>query len=366
MTRHFVVGAALVLASGTAHAAGIERSRTPIDMLFEEGRQMRFALTSVSPEVSGEYPAALGGGSTGDMAGSYVNATLAFRDEIRPGLDAVVSLAQPYSAHSTYEQGIYSGLRARWHSTSLTALLRYGVTDRISVYGGPRLVSSRAEIDIPPALIFAATGNPVPYTARGAADTRLGYVVGAAYERPDIALRVGLTYESAIVHKFDTTETVGSASFTGTTRVEMPQSLTFDFQTGIARDTLLFGSVRWSEWSKWEVAPPVFAASAGRPITSFDTDVYTWTLGVGRRIDDRLSVFARASYEDHAGIVASRLSPTDGYSSLGLGGTYTLPNETKITAGVEYVSLGDTTDSSGTRFEGNSALALGVQVNVKF
>ncbi len=50
-------------------------------------------------------------------------------------------------------------------------------------------------------------------------DFQFGYLLGAAYEIPDIALRVALTYESKTKHKFK--DNTGS-NFT----VEIPQAVT--------------------------------------------------------------------------------------------------------------------------------------------
>ena len=105
-----------------------------------------------------------------------------------------------FYAAAHYTTGAYTGLEAHWQSNQLAALLKYQLTDRASVYGGLRYVTSSATIYIPAQML-----NPIgPYTASAASDSQLGYVVGAAYEIPDIALRVGLTYESSITHSFAT------------------------------------------------------------------------------------------------------------------------------------------------------------------
>jgi len=157
----------------------------------------------------------------------------------------------------------------------------------------------------------------------------------------------------------------GGATIPGTTKITMPQSVALDFQTGVAADTLVFGSVRWSEWSKWHVRPSYYDAVVGDEVTGFDNDVVTWRLGVGRKINDSLSVFAQLGYEAPNNDVASRLAPTDGMQSIGVGGAWTNGNM-KVTGGIEYVKLGDATDASGTEFSGNSALGVGVKVDFAF
>ena len=162
-----------------------------------------------------------------------------------------------------------------------------------------------------------------------------------------------------------TNPALAAAFAPSTTEIKMPQTLTLDFQSGIAKDTLLFGSVRWSEWSVWEVRPRGYEALTGGNVTDFDNDVLSYQLGVGRRLNDNLSVFARIGYEKANGGVASRLAPTDGSKSFGLGGTFTKDNM-KITAGLEYVEVGDAVDGSGTVFAGNKAVGFGVSVGYRF
>jgi long-chain fatty acid transport protein len=373
MRNSVLAASVLALTAGAANAGGIDRSRLSYGVLFEPGSYVELGITHVSPTVSGAYAPAFGGGSTGDMAGPFKGLSFAYKSDLNETLALGVFFNMPYSADANYSQGIYSGLRAEWTSHQIAAVLKYKATDAISVYGGLRYLRSSADINIPPALFGSVPGG---YSAKGDNDEQFGYIVGAAYEKPDIALRVGLTYESGITHKFDTTETslaFGAANpIRSVTEVEMPQSVTLDFQSGIAKDTLLFGSIRWAEWSVWKVAPAgydgaVNPGTAGDDITSFDNDVLTWQLGVGRRLNENFSAFARASYEKSNGGDASRLAPTDGSTSFGIGGTYTKDN-LKITAGIEYIKLGDAVSGPPTRtqFTNNDAIGIGISIGYRF
>jgi long-subunit fatty acid transport protein len=348
------------MAATAAGAGGIDRARLSYGIMYEEGNYAEFGFSHVAPDVSGTYVAGLGGGSTGDMAGDYTTLSFAYKHQFSDRLHLGLFVNTPYGADASYTQGIYTGLDAEWTSRQIAGVLRYEVTPAVSVYGGLRYVRSEAEIQIPTPLL------PFTYTASGSTSD-VGYIVGAAYEKPEIALRVALTYESKIEHSFPTTEAGGpfGAGISTTTDIEMPQSLALDFQSGIAKDTLLFGSIRWAEWSKWSVRPPGYGGLTGQEITGFDNDVVTWQLGVGRRLNENVSVFARLGYEKANGGIASRLAPTDGSRSFGIGGTYTKGNF-KVTGGIEYVKLGDAVDGSGTRFEGNDAIGLGVTVGVRF
>lgn len=351
----------LVLAAANANAGGIDRAGLSYDILFEEGNYVELGFSRVMPTVTGSYPVGLGGGSTGDMATDYSTYSLSYKHQFSDRLHLGLFINTPYGADASYTQGVYTGLSATWESKQIAGVLRYEVTPAISVYGGLRYVRSEAEINLPSALLSGAT-----YAANGAAED-FGYIVGAAFEKPEIALRVALTYEGEIEQSFDTTEVgtlVGGTQET-TTNVTLPQSLALDFQTGIAKDTLLFGQIRWAEWSVWEVRPSAYDDVTGEAITGFDNDVVTWQLGVGRRLNETWSVFARATYEKANGGEASRLAPTDGSKAIGIGGTYT-KDAMKITAGVEYVELGDAVDGSDVVFEGSEAVGFGMSVGFRF
>ena len=339
----------------------------------------------MKPEVTGTYTGAAAalGTQTGNMAGSYTNLSFAYKADINDSLSYAIFINTPYGADASYSQGFYTGLTATWESQQVAAILKYKFNDNVSVYGGLRYLESEAQIALPDRLIRAglaaaggagaalAAGAPagtLAYTAQGAKDGQVGVIVGAAYERPDIALRVGLTYESGVTHSFATRETlvaIGQVNAAGVTNVEIPDAITLDFQTGIAADTLLFGSVRYAEWTVWEVRPPVYNATFNNNITDFDNNVVTWQLGLGRRLNDNLSVFARATYEKSNGGIASRLAPTDGSTGFGIGATWR-QDGMKVTGGLEYVEVGDAVDASGTRFTGNSAVGFGLTVGYTF
>ena len=315
MKNTLTAGAALLLSTSIATAGGIDRSGSAYSILFEEGNYAQLSFSSVTPEVSGDYAAPLGGGSTENMAKSYITLGGALKYGVTEEIDLALFINQPYGANAEYTDGPYTGLEADWASTQVAALAKYQATAAVSVYGGIRAIQSEATISIPATLTGA-----VPYEAETESNTQIGYVLGAAYEMPEIALRVALTYESGVTHDFDISEDFVGAPFQadGSTDIEMPQSVALDFQTGGAAN-----------------------------------------------IYDDVSVFARVTYEEGSGDEASRLAPTDGSTSIGLGGSYNL-DDIEISGGIEYALLGDATDGSDTEFKDNTALGLGINVGFSF
>ena len=197
-----------------------------------------------------------------------------------------------------------------------------------------------------------------------------GFLVGAAYERPDIALRVALTYNSKISHDLPTTETsVLGVNRASTTSIETPQSINLDFQTGIAPKTLLFGGVRWVEWSEFTIAPADYSTIVGSPLVSFDDDTITYSLGVGRQLTENWAAALSVTHEPGTGGLKSNLAPTDGRTAVGVGVTYTQDNM-KLQAGLQHIWIGDATTnvfgSPGGSFSDNTAVAFGMKVGFSF
>ena len=371
MNKYFIAAGALGLSAATAYAGGIERSNQSVGVLFEEGRYLQLSLGHVSPDVSGSVLPAFAGSlglDSGNMVDSYLNFGAAYKADINDTWSYAIILDQPYGADVDYPVTptyFASGSTAEFNSTALTGILQYNLPSNVSFYGGVRLQNVEAEANIP----FVAG-----YEASADRSFGVGYLLGAAYERPDIALRVALTYYSKVDHDLDTTES--SVSLLGgpnesTTPIETPQAVNLEFQTGIAKDTLLFGSVRWVNWSDFDITPDdYFALTSGGSLVSYEDDRTTYTLGVGRRLTDKWSVAGSISHEPSTGSIVSNLGPTDGFTSLGLAAIYTEGNM-EITTGIRYVWVGDAETEVGaaspaTEFEDNEAFGIGVQVGFKF
>jgi long-chain fatty acid transport protein len=359
MKRILLASAAMAAAASGAQAGGVERSTQSVAILFEEGRYIELSLGSFSPDVSGT----LGIGS-GDMSSSYLSYSLGYKMDIGEKLDFALIIDQPIGADVDYPTGtgyVLAGTTADLSSDAITGLLRYKFDNNVSLIGGLRAQSSKGTVNIVAPLLGLAD-----YGLETSRELDFGYVVGIAWEKPEIAARIALTYNSAITHDLESTETgLAAVPLTGNFETEVPQSLNLEFQTGIAKDTLLFGSIRWVEWSEFEIAPPIYTGVVGSPLVSYASDRVTYNLGIGRRFNENWSGAVTVGYEDPDGEVTGNLGPTDGFASVGLAATYTMDN-IKITGGVRYVDIGDATTTIGAEFEGNSGIGVGLRIGYTF
>jgi long-chain fatty acid transport protein len=344
--------AALAAVGGMAQAGGIDRSGQGISTLFEPGELVEFTFGYVSPDVSGSV--AGGAVSSGDVGDAYGMFSFAYKRPLNEKVDLAVILDQPFGANIDYtgaQVGYpFRNSTATLKSEAVTALARYHFSERFSLHGGLRLQHMSGNVFIP------AFGN---YTLDADSDIGVGYTAGVAYEIPDIALRAALTYNSEVSHDVDSTEGAVNSNFELTT----PQSVNLDFQTGIAKDTLLMASVRWVAWDGFAIDPPNFPL---RPLVSYSDDRFSYTLGIGRRFNEKWAGSVTLGYEPSVGGLSSNLSPTDGYKSIAVGASYTQGNM-KISGGVRYLEIGDTTTSTiNADFSGNSGWAAGLKVSYTF
>ena len=361
MNKILTTGAALLLTTTAATAGGLDRSGQGIGALFEDGGYAELSYGQISPSVSGVFtvpagPFAGAGLNSGNVAKSYSQLGFAVKQDISDQLSFALIFDQPFGANVNYDETDpghpLSGASADLSTRSLTALARYKLNDNMSVYGGARMVETQAEI--------RNIGGV--YSADVEKDSDVGYVVGAAYERKDIAMRVALTYSSET--EFSNNTSVGPGGPEGPTSYKLPQSVNLDFQTGVAANTLVFGSIRWTEWTATSITP--FGYPAG-PLVSYDNDTIAYNIGVGRRFNDKLSGSVSIGFEKATGDLASELAPTDGSVSIALGAAYDLGNGMEVSGGVRYVKVGDaTTETTFSSFEDNSAVGVGIKIGYSF
>jgi long-chain fatty acid transport protein len=367
MKKVLTTAAALAVGATGAWAGGIERTNQSVGIIFEEGTTVEFKYAYVKPDVSGDQVSDLGPFTgrfnSGDMAEDYSSSSLSFNTALNEKIDVALILDQPYGANVNYAAGtgyVYAGSTATLTSTAVTTVLRYKLDESFSVYGGLKAQKTEGEV-----ALFNG------YTLSTSAETDYGYLVGAAFEKPEIAMRVALTYQSAIDHNLVATESTSGTTDTFTTT--MPQSLMLEAQSGIAANTLLFGSIRWVDWTAFDISPPSFLTTpgvnpTGGALVDYENDTITYNIGIGRKFNETWSGAITVGFEPSTGGFTGNLGPTDGSKSIGIGATYTSGN-VKFTGGASYIWIGDAETenalASGTAlssFTDNSGLAVGFKV----
>ena len=338
------------LGASASFAGGLEESDQDTSILFATGNVLEATGYYVNPSVSGSE----GSSSTGSVGDSYGSYVLQLKHDITDQLAVAFIIDQPVTSFITYPNGTavtFEGSSVDVDSNALTALVRYRFDNNVSLYGGVRADKiNSANVEIPfLGYSLASKGSAEP-----------GFVLSVAYEIPDIALRASLTYNSATKHTLTGTENGAATRYDA----ELPQSLDFQFQTGVSAKTLVFARVRWRDWSNGTVNPPGFAAFGLGPLAEYEDSV-GYSVGVGHSLNEHWSIGASLFYEEDSEPLASDLSPVGNQTTLTLSANYET-EQFYVTGGLSFTKLGDVTTDSGAKFSGNNATSFGLTVGYKF
>jgi long-chain fatty acid transport protein len=276
----------------------------------------------------------------------------------------------------------------------------------LNFYAGPVIQTVKGNVSLRGQAYSVYNG----YDAKIKETTGLGWLAGAAYQIPEIALKASLTYRSEIDHDATTTETLSLLDFPalqsvlaglGVTaalptngaktenKITTPQSVNLDFQTGIMANTVAFANVRWVNWKDFSIQPYTFGQLskalgapglvAGKPngfnLVEYSDDQWSVNTGIGRKLNEQWAGNVSVGWDSGAGNPVTTLGPTEGYWNVGFGVQYSPTPATFISGGVKYFWLGDakaqTGAQSGTNeyvasFEDNNAIAYGLKMGYRF
>ncbi len=365
------VAAALAACSTGAFAGGLDRSFQDISALYENGTYAEFKLGYVAPKISGIDAA---GRETGEVAKSFVLPGLAYKQNFGKGSSFAFIIDRPVGADTTYTPAadggspFLGGTFGNLESTQLTGLVRQKFDGGYGVHFGLRAEQVEAKLR----LGGQAFGGLNGYTLSVDSHTGLGYVLGATFERPELAMRFALSYHSEIKHDLDSMETTPIGPISGVVTVKTPQSWNLTAQSGVAANTVVIAGIRWAEWSNFRIVPTGFTTvtrgTAPNGIVRLD-DVYTYTLGVGQRFTPTLTGLVTLSYEETLRKLKTPIAPVDGFLNLTIGAVYRVGN-LSFTGGVSARRYGNAFAETGgaarAKFTDNTLSAVGIKVGYEF
>lgn len=373
----------LLATTSMATAGGMDRATTGTSTLFEVGSYAELSYASTTPSVGPNATPTLGVDGGMNVTQSFTTTQFSFKTDLNDKLSvAISSNNNPFGVDVDYDDfatggGAYAGitsLRANLDSTAVTVMARYKITDRVSAIAALKYqtVSGTADVSVPlTAASLKLGGSAVngDISLTRASDTN--FIVGASYEIPEIALRVVGTYESEAT--FDPSVIAEPSGVNkGPGQIKTPEVLMLEFQSGVAANTLVFGSIRQAKWENAQVK--MSAVYGNAQLSDFDNST-TYTLGVGRKFSDSFSASLSASMDTGDGDDASLLAPTGGSAAISLGGKYTLNNGMAISGGVSHRVYDSATwygrgavlgGGDDVTFGDNSVTTLGMKLSVSF
>jgi len=349
-----------MLGAGLVQAGGFDRTGQDTSIMLKEDSMVEITSVSVNPKITGTHGSSAT--ATGEVAPNYSFTNVGFRTNVSDNFAIGIIQEKPFGANIHYTAGAasttYVGLKAEVDSSSTTLLTSFDM-DNVTIYGGLKNQS-----------LSASATNPLvaAYTITSTADSSLGYVFGAAIENPETAMRLALTYHSKVNHDIAIVENYTGISATSSTlKVTTPESFNLDFQTGIAANTLLFGTIRQAKWTQMSLCPAQYKAAAGVCLKEFKNNVTSYTLGVGRKFSDHWSgafTYGREASNDDK---VSALTPANGYNKMGLGVTYT-GEQAVVTLGMQKINNGNVAKTTAVAFDmsSNTTLVTALKVGFKF
>ena len=387
-----------------AGAAGLDRSGQPSEDFSSSGTIAYASAYHISPDVSGVES---NGDKVGDLTEEYEGYGYGVKTDINDKFSVGVFYDQPFGAAVLFHgDNSLTNLNAADDDRKFTSAdvstdnftgllgVNLGAKNNFKIYGGPVLQKIEANVKINSKNPQLASVNG--YDLNIAKNEAYGYMVGAAYVKPEIGLKAAITYRSEIEHDANYAESMPfingvntqlppalqlDATQTRESELTTPQSVNIDFQTGLNKTTLLTAKARWVPWSDFKITPPLLnengiALNALRGKTvdqvnllEYGDDSYMLEVGLGKRLTPKLAVSGSVGWDSGAGNPVSPLGPTEGYYSVGVGAKYNVTPEWAVSAGAKYLMLGDAEGllaSSGTKigkFEDNDAYIFGMRLS---
>ena len=337
----------ILFISYNAFAGGLEVSRQNNMILFSEGTSVNFSSRQTSSTVTDNLYTSLDSQSIIKQLNIL---SAAFKSDYNENISYAFEMYEPMASTLQYPAtigGVPAGQKALLRSQALSLTGKYNLSNSgFGLVAGVRqLTIKRSTLNINP-----AQGDLVTTP-----DSGIGYVAGVSYEMPEIALKVLLTQAPGIDIVVPTT-VVGSGT------VSQPSFTTLEFETGIANNTLMFGSIHQGEHASAQVKLNGIGA-----ISSF-TDGEKYNIGVGRKFSEKLSgSFSYTTEEGSSATGTSLLSPTNGTDTYSIGVNY-VTESVDVAFGYAMSSFGDkaVTTAYGTgNFTNNDATTTGLRVKFK-
>jgi len=392
--KTLTVAIAAFSVASVASAAGLDRSGQDITAFLQDGTYAEAVYTYIDGDVTGKDTS---GNKIDDIAESYDFFRYGVKTDINDTFSVGVLYDEPFGAAADYSgdnnfvDANGEGTNVEVRTESVTGILgaKFGENKNFQVYGGPVAQRVEADVKLRGTAYSAANG----YTAHISADQEYGYIAGIAYSKPEIALKAALTYRSEIEHNAQSAEiypVIGSGLIPApvetalgltTTRGESieittPESINFDFQTGINPTTLATAKVRWVPWSDFAIVPSLYndvskistQDNDGLALVSYDDDQWQVELGLAKRLSPALAVSGNVGWDSGAGNPVTSLGPIEGYYSAGLGAKYNVTENWAVSAGGKYLWFGDAEGQIPTKtivsdFESNDGFVVGVKVS---
>ncbi|MBP8005643.1 MAG: transporter [Acinetobacter sp.] len=401
-----------VLISDYTQASALDQSGQSILPFLESGNYFEVNAFAVDASITGvvhDRPNLVRvnqSRDTGDIGQNVQFYTAALKLQLTDQFSFGLLYDQPFAAKTAYPlrpNNSYSdndfsqeGTSVNVESQDLSFIFGYSPFKNFQIYGGPVYQEIKGKASFRGmAYTEAFNGYEANFKEKG----ELGWLAGASYQIPDIALKAAVTYRSKIKYKFQVDESIFGEPLqyveAAKTTIETPQSVNIDFQTGVAENTIAYMNLRWVNWKDFNIRPTQYNAltadfldeltggayKEGVDLDSYQKDQYNATIGIGHQFTEKWSLATDVGWDSGTGNPASTLGPMKGSWSMGIGAQFNPAQNYFIAAGVKYYWLGDAKSEDGAyylpiegikemaeqaEFKNNHAIAYGLKIGYRF
>ena len=386
MKIYLLATSSLMISGSLALAGGYELQTLDTSAMYEDGSFVSLSYASINSNLKGKDA----GGTKVKTLKDQTLTNLAFKTQVGDfglGLTTYRSgaIQMNGSSNSTFTGNSIAGnyipsANAELNTTAF--LVNYNLNDSFSVIGGIKNNALNS---------FNLTSIYGSYDVSSKSNS--AYVVGSAFENPDIALRAEIllqpsskikttgTYTSAAVDFPTAIEGMGytdipagvTGSFAAT--LNTPEMITLNFQSGIAADTLITGSIHQAKWKssqvKVDVSTAVAAINTAAAVSSDFSDSTKYSIGLARKFSSSLSGSVSYNQEVGSGSTStSTFTMSNGSKSLNLGFRYSF-EQANLSVGVSQTMFNDVTVdanalTSPIEYKNNTATTIGIKLSTNF
>lgn len=290
--------AALAVSAQLSHAgSGYSRGTANTDILWEDGT-VNFDATASYSDPRRRYDTnAVPALSGSEYSKPYWLPNVAAKYSISDNLACALTYTTPYGADSEFDVMNNRGKTEEKFSTN-----EFGGACAVFIPMGPgRLAFLGGVFYEEFSYDFEGFTRVGPFTTPlgfGVDSNDWGWRAGVGYEIPEYAFRAQLLYRSGTNHEGSSTGALPAfgMSVPVSANGELPQSVELKLQTGVAPGWLVFGSLKWTDWS---VLDTLDLNLGGQEFSNY----YYWrdgisvSAGVGHQFTDRISGALTLAYD---------------------------------------------------------------------
>lgn len=304
----------------------------PAGMTQLSGRQVSFGVNAVGPSY--KFRDNTGASSGGDAGGwsAVPNAYMSW--QLAPDFYAGLGISAPFGLSTEYDSnwvGKARAIKSEIRTINYNPALAYRLNDKVSLGAGLNYQTIDAEM----------TSNPgAPYRVKGD-DGSWGWNAGALFTLSP-AMRVGISYRSAVSHRLDGTRTLGPGTSPATADIKLPGTFILSVWQQLSDRWEMMGDFSYTRWSSLDQL--VIHRTGGTDVENFNYK-NSWRLawGAAYKYTPALKLKFGIAY-DHSPVTDTDRSPRVPDNDrlwLSLGGQWSSATYGKIDVGYSYLYVRD-------------------------